>query len=380
MLEIVFSFLSDYKNVLLVLLCLATFIQFFYFLFFYFRFVFHKPAPDNNQKVPVSVIICAKNEEDNLSENLSSVLEQEYPEFEVIVVNDGSGDGTEILIHEFRQKYSHLRTTNIPEDRNFSHAKKLAVTVGIKAAKYEWLLFTDADCKPQSKQWIQTMKAHFTDKNSIVLGYGGYFQEKGLLNNYIRFETVYIALQYISFALGRFPYMAVGRNMAYRKSLFFENKGFSNHHHVLSGDDDLFVNDVATGNNTDVEFRSLSHTRSTAEKTFKAFVKQKRRHLTTPKYYKAGNKLLLGLESFSRILFYVTSVWLLSINHLIIITLPIVAARELLFLIVYKSAMNKLKEKKLLLTSLIFDILVPLFNGFLLLTNGKTVKKNNSWK
>ena len=378
--EIVFSFLSDYKNILLVLLCLSTLVQLFYFFFFYFRFVFHKPAPANDQKVKVSVIICAKNEADNLSQNLSLVLEQDYADFEVIVVNDGSSDGTEILIHDFRQKYSHLRTTNIPEDRNFSHAKKLAVTVGIKAAKYEWLLFTDADCKPESNQWIQTMKDHFTDKNSIVLGYGGYLREKGLLNNYIRFETVYIALQYMSFALGGFPYMAVGRNMAYRKALFFENKGFSNHHHVLSGDDDLFINDVATGQNTDVEFRSLSHTRSLAEKTLKQFVKQKRRHLTTPTYYKTKNKFLLGLESFSRILFYVSGIWLLSINHLIIITLPVFALRELLFLIVYKTAMNKLKEKKLLLTSLIFDILVPLFNGFLLLTNGKTVKKNNSWK
>lgn len=378
--EIVFSFLSNYKNVLLVLLCLATLVQLFYFLFFYFRFVFHKPAPANDQKVPVSVIICAKNEADNLNKNLSSVLEQDYAEFEVIVVNDGSSDGTEILIHDFRQKYSHLRTTNIAEDRNFSHAKKLAVTVGIKAAKYEWLLFTDADCKPESNQWIQTMKDHFTDKNSIVLGYGGYFHEKGLLNNYIRFETVYIALQYMSFALGGFPYMAVGRNMAYRKALFFENKGFSNHHHVLSGDDDLFVNDVATRQNTDIEFRTLSHTRSLAEKTLKQFVKQKRRHLTTSTYYKTKNKFLLGLESFSRILFYVTGVWLLCVNHLIIITLPVFALRQLLFLIVYKSAMNKLKEKKLLLTSLIFDILVPLFNGFLILTNGKTEKKNNSWK
>lgn len=377
--EIILSFLFDYKNVLLVLFCLATGIQLFYFFNFYFRFVFYKPVTEKKSKEPVSVIICAKNEADNLARNLPSVLEQDYPEYEVIVVNDGSNDNSEILIHDLRQKYSHLRTTNIPEDRNFSHAKKLAVTVGIKAAKYDWLIFTDADCRPESDKWITTMQDNFTEKASVVLGYGGYHPEGGLLNNYIRFETAYIALQYFSFALGGFPYMAVGRNLAYRKTLFFENKGFTNHHHVLSGDDDLFVNDVATRKNTRIEYRSLSHTRSNAKKTFKQFIKQKRRHLTTPKYYKFRNKFILGFESISRILFYITGIWLLSLNHLILITLPVFFVRESLFLIIYKSTMNKLKEKKLLLTSLIFDILVPLFNGVLLITNGKTVKKN-SWK
>lgn len=377
-LEPIFSFLSDYKNVLVALLCMAVAIQLFYFLYFYLRFITYKAEAETKNQ-PVSVIVCAKNEAENLKKNLPAILEQHHSDYEVIVVNDGSSDDTEIVIHELRQKYAHLRITNIPDDRNFSHGKKLAVAIGIKAAKNELLLFTDADCKPQTNDWIATMQKRFNDDVSILLGYGGYYEEKGLLNNYIRFETVYIALQYFSFALGGFPYMGVGRNLAYRKSLFFENKGFTNHKHVLSGDDDLFVSDVATRKNTEIEYRQLSHTRSRAEKTFKQFIKQKRRHLTTAKYYQGKHKFLLGLESFSRMLFYITGIWLISLNHLIIITLSVFIGRELLFMLIYKSTMNRLEEKKILLTSLIFDILVPFFNGFLLISNGKTVK-NNSWK
>jgi len=180
-----------------------------------------RPVKHGNEIVPVSVVICARNEAENLEKYLPMILEQDYPDFEVIVVNDCSDDETEDVLKKLKEKYPHLRTTFLKEQEKFWHGKKLALTVGIKAARNEWLLLTDADCAPSSNEWIKIMASHFSDDKAIVLGYGGYLEYPGLLNRLIRYEAAFVALQYFSYALCRMPYMGVGRNLAYRKSLFF---------------------------------------------------------------------------------------------------------------------------------------------------------------
>jgi biofilm PGA synthesis N-glycosyltransferase PgaC len=185
------------------------------------------------------------------------------------------------------------------------------VTIGIKAAKYERLLFTDGDCKPESNQWISLMAGNFSDTTDIVLGYGGYFATRGMLNKYVRYDTLLIALQYFSLALCKIPYMGVGRNLAYKKSLFYKGNGFTRHFHLASGDDDLFVNEHASKTNTAIEFSRNSHTRTAAKDTFSKWVFQKKRHFTTNRLYKSTHKLILGLEPFSRLLFYASLIALL---------------------------------------------------------------------
>jgi biofilm PGA synthesis N-glycosyltransferase PgaC len=248
------------------LLCLL--IQLIYYLGIYSRLVFFAAKPSLAVIEPVSVIICARNEADNLEKYLPAVLSQQYPAFEVIVVNDGSSDETEDLLRRFMGQYPHLRTTIIREDKKFSHSKKLAVTIGIKSAKHDILVFTDADCEPASNQWLKKIASNFTGDKKIVLGYGGYFSRKDFLNKYIRYDTLTIAMQYLSFAISGFPYMGVGRNIAYRKSFFYKTAGFSRHLHILSGDDDLFVNENANKQNTAVEFSHDSHTRSDPSSSF----------------------------------------------------------------------------------------------------------------
>jgi glycosyltransferase involved in cell wall biosynthesis len=176
-------------------------------------------------KDPVSVIICARNEEQNLREFLPSVLEQEYPDYEVIVVNDCSDDDSYNVLGEYIKQYPNLRVSNITRDPKFTHNKKFAKFIGIKAAKNEKLLFIDADCRPETGKWLGMMVSHFDDKTDFVLGYGGYFRKKGLLNKYIRCDSMFIAMQYLGMAIRGIPYMGVGRNLAYRRSVFLRTKG-----------------------------------------------------------------------------------------------------------------------------------------------------------
>ena len=231
--------------VLFCVFCFTILVLLWYYLYFFARVAFYKEPTSlvSNPTSPVSVIICAKNEDHNLPEFLPLILSQDYPDFEVVVVDDCSSDNTPDVLREFEKKYKHLKVITVKEDKKHHHGKKFAVMVGIKGAKNEHLLFTDGDCKPVDNQWIKKMMRSFTSPNTeIVLGYSKYEKLPGFLNKLIRFDTFHIALQYLSFAKAGSPYMGVGRNLAYKKSLFFKHKGFATHYHIESGDDDLFIN------------------------------------------------------------------------------------------------------------------------------------------
>ncbi|HRX68490.1 MAG TPA: glycosyltransferase [Tenuifilaceae bacterium] len=354
--------LSTYEIVTLSILTFFVIIQLFFYLNFYLRVALpRKPkvTTDKKNQPPVSIVICARDEELNLKSFLPSVLEQDYPDFEVIVVNDCSTDDTDMLLDVFTRKYPNLRYTTIKQDDKFTHGKKLALTVGIKAAKNSWLLLTDADCKPVSNRWLASMASNFDDSTELVLGYGGYFPERGLLNKLIRFDAFFIAMQYMGFALAGSPYMGVGRNLAYRKELFFRNRGFASHSHIFSGDDDLFVHQVANKRNTKVEVSHQAHTLSNPKQTYKAWFSQKKRHLTTGVLYKKRIKFLLSLEPLSRIFFWSVAIFSLTFPNLTWIALGAILFRLVLNGIIIKIVLNRLNEKKIFIISLVYDLLSP---------------------
>lgn len=366
----IFKIGIEYNNlIVLIIFSLAVFVQLIYYLFFFMRFAFHKSKTEVEEKVPVSIVICARNEAENLEKYLPRILEQNYPDYEVVVVNDCSNDETDEVLKRYLLMYPRLRSTFIKEDEKFSHGKKLALTVGIKSAKNEWLLLTDADCYPENNHWLATMAKHFSQDKSIVLGYGGYRKKRGLLNMLIRFDTSIIALNYFSYALIGKPYMGIGRNLAYRKSLFFENKGFASHVKLESGDDDLFINEVANKNNIVIEPFFEAHTRSEPKNTFERWKEQKKRHFTTFSYYKKIHKFLLGTETVSRLGFYFFFVWSLVLQEYWIPAIWLFSVRFLSQLIVFKILFKRLNERNLFLISPIFDLILPFVNVGIFLSN-----------
>jgi cellulose synthase/poly-beta-1,6-N-acetylglucosamine synthase-like glycosyltransferase len=355
-------------------------VQLFYYLYFYLSIHFYKHPVIQSNKPPVSVIICARNEAENLKNFLPAVLEQDYTEYEVIVVNDCSEDNSYDILGQYLEKYPHLKISNVNKDAKFTHNKKFAQFIGIKAAKNDILLFTDADCQPDSDRWLEGMTSHFNDKTSFVLGYGGYFRKKGFLNKYILYDSITIAMQYLGMAIRGIPYMGVGRNLAYRRSVFFDNKGYGAHNHIISGDDDLFVNTNAIKSNTSVEFRNGTHTRSVPCSHLSEWVKQKKRHLSTAPYYKFRDKILLITEPLTRALFYLTVIILLSYLFLWQIVLAIFGIRLLTQIIVYKLVQKKLNESGLTIYSLFFDIFSPVVNIIVYFSNIQGRSAKNKWK
>lgn len=350
-------------------------LQMVYWWLIHARIVYRRPEAPGARRLPVSVIICARNEEENLRSNLPLVLEQDYPDFEVIVVDDGSTDKSMDVLRDLGQKYPHLRTSRIKENIHISRGKKLAMTVGLKAARYDWVLLTDADCIPAGKQWLAAMQRNFSKDTGIVLGYGAYRRRKGLLNLVIRYDAFFIALQYLGFALAGFPYMGVGRNLAYRKELFFSNKGFASHYELASGDDDLFINEVARKTRTRIEIRQESHTESEPEGSWKSWYYQKKRHLSTGPRYKFISKLLLGSEILSRLLFYISFALLLGFQILVPYVGGLFLLRLLSTVVIIKLAMVRLNERYLLLISPLLDIVLPLAHILMVFSNYVALKR-----
>jgi glycosyltransferase involved in cell wall biosynthesis len=373
----------DHKNIiLLVVFCIFAFsaaIQLFYYLFFYISVYFRKPTAPVSGPQPVSIIICARNEAENLRNFLPSVLEQDYPDFEVIVVNDCSEDNSYDILGKYLIQYPRLRISTVNKDPKFTHNKKFAQFIGIKAAKNEILLFTDADCRPDSDKWLEGMTSHFDENINFVLGYGGFFKEKGLLNKYIRYDSLTIAMQYLGMAIRSLPYMGVGRNLAYRRSVFFRNKGFGSHNHVISGDDDLLVNTIATSKDTCVELRKETHTRSVPCSDFNEWMNQKKRHLTTAPYYKLRDKFLLITEPVTRMLFYITFIILISNLFLWPWLSAVFALRLICQITVFTLVQKKLNEPDLLFYLLFFDIFSPLINTFIFISNTLNRPGSNKW-
>lgn len=373
--------LPSFELILVYCILSVLAVQFLYYLFFYLRISFVRRKKNSGAMVPVSVIVCAKNAADYLQDFLPLVLEQDYPEFEVVVVNDCSYDDTETVLARLSNKYKHLRHTSLFEDAKFKHGKKLALTVGIKSAKHETLVLTDADCYPTSDKWLQAMVSNFSDTKTIVLGYGGYEAKKGILDKIIRYDALFIAMNYLSFAHAGVPYMGVGRNLAYKKKVFWDNNGFESHYFLTSGDDDLFINEVANKKNTTIDLSKDSITRSIQKSSFKEWYFQKKRHSVTSKLYKRKHKMLLGLEPFTRVLTYlfVCAYLIMSFDYFYYYVIGGFALRLVIQLFVIKLAMKRLDEKKLLLYSPLIDMIIPFFYFILLFTKKNSYYYNRKW-
>jgi glycosyltransferase involved in cell wall biosynthesis len=334
-------------------------IQLLYYVFIFGKFAFAKAQKSTPKRIPISVIVCAKNEAENVIKFIPLLAEQDYPDYEIILIDDASSDDTLEIFEEFEKQYANIRLVKVENNEAFWGNKKYALTLGIKASRKEYLLFTDADCYPVSKDWIKEMSAQFTLHKTVVLGYGAYEKiANSFLNKIIRFETLLTAVQYFSWAKAGKPYMGIGRNLAYKKEEFFNVKGFIEHMKIRSGDDDLFINQVANKRNTAICYTPESFTYSTPKTTYKGWFTQKRRHVSTSNYYKTFDKMQLGLFYISQLFFFILAIVLLSFQFEWIIVLSVIGFRYLFTWITLGFAAGKLKEKDVMYWFPIIEIVL----------------------
>lgn len=373
------DFFSHPGNIIFVAFCIITGIQLFYYLFFFLRLALHKTQPKNvSQTHPVSVIICARDEAANLVKNLPGALVQNYrTTHEVIVVNDNSIDESKYILEEYQRTFKQLQLVELKQEARFIPGKKFPLSIGIKTAKHEIVLLTDADCVPATEFWMEKMQDGFNDGIEIVLGYGPLHKKRGFFNKMVRWETFHSALQYLSYAKSGLTYMGVGRNLSYKKSVFFRHKGFSAHNHVPGGDDDLFINKAATKKNTAIMIDKDSFTLSEPATNWKQWTRQKKRHYTTSKYYKPIHQFLLGLYAFSLFFFYPLFIVSLFLFNWIWV-LIVFAIRFICQAFIFYRTTDQLDEKDLFPWFVFFD--AAMFFYYLFFASSVFKKPAKKWK
>jgi glycosyltransferase involved in cell wall biosynthesis len=359
---------------------IVVFIQCIYYLFVFGKFAFSKLKPTQNpNQPPVSVIICAKNEAENLKRFIPTLIAQDYPEFEIVLINDASSDATLEVMEAFAAAHANIKIVDVKSVETFWGNKKYALTLGIKAATHDTLVFTDADCQPASNSWIKAMVAPINTDTTIVLGYGAYDTIKGsFLNKLIRFETVTTAMSYLGMAKIGAPYMGVGRNLAYTKATFFKTNGFVKHMKVRSGDDDLFINEAATASNTALCISKNSRTLSIPKTSFATWFKQKRRHISTAKYYKLKHKIVLALFYITNVLFLSLSITLLSLWYKPLYVIGLIVLRFGIQLTTYSKVTTKLHEKGLMPLLPVLEFFLISFQLVIFISN--KISKPSYWK
>ncbi|MBQ8241773.1 MAG: glycosyltransferase [Bacteroides sp.] len=318
---------------------------------------------------PLSVILVAKDAASDLQKNLPAILEQDYPDFEVIVIYDqSSDDDCEDVLKLLEDKYPHLHHSFIPDSARYISHKKLGITMGIKASHHEWLVFTEPNCRPSSNQWLRKMARNFTNGTDIVLGYSNYEKTKGWFNRKVTFDTLLNAMRYLGKAVDGHPYTGCGRNLAYRKSLYYEQKGFTSHLNLQRGEDDLFINQVANRKNTRVEASPESIVRITAPHYQKDWHEDKVSYHLTSRLYKGFSRYLMGFETCTRLLFLlmviVCIVYGILTQSWIVLGTAIMLwlLRYLMQVMVFRKTSIALGERKFYSTLLMLDWMQPLWN------------------
>ena len=377
---------QHFAEIFIALFAMVVIADLLYYFLLFSKFAFYKPVkPAHFSQPPVSIVIATQNDAHNLKRSLPILLTQQYNDYEVLVVSDHPDDDTEMVMAEFLEQYPNIvKYVNLTSSVTHIKGKKFPLALGINAAKYEIVLLTEPNCVPVSQYWLQNMAKHFDGRKEIVLGYGNYEREAKLSNLLLRFDTMQNSMQYFSYALAKSPCMGAGRNLAYTKKLFLKNNGFSSHYHIMYGEDDLFVNQVATASNCDVECFGESFVLAHPEYSLASWLKEKRKHNFTRRYYKPRHKFLLGAYDLLMPLFYICFGLALYFSLHDFTALYVIGGLFLLktgvqYLIFGLSA-KKLHESNFIPFILLYDILFALLNPLIYIATKLTIKPVKKWK
>ena len=377
------NIIFDYNNLSFILLivfgaCLVIQLLFHWAQFSKVAFYKRNARPKLDEELePASIVLCARDAYEYLTELIPVLLNQDYPDFEIVVVNDCSDDETEEYLKDLERREPRVKPVQLKQHLNFFNGKKFPLSMGIKSAQNDLIVLTDFNCMPVNDQWLRSVVNRYNHQTEIVIGYSPYVQKKGSLNHLMRFDALQNGLLYLSAALNHHAYMGIGKNLSYRKELFYRNQGFISHYTTTVGEDDLFINKVSTKKNTEVLIDAENGILTTPTSSFKLWMRQKSSRYSTVSKYDGRSRLMLSLFYGSQLLFYVSFITLIALcaKPAFVITggaafyIPILVFFFLLRfgsqMIIYHKASKRLGEKGLLPGLIVYDFLFAFLSPWL---------------
>ena len=357
-----------------ILFALGLLILCLYYGIFFFRLGRYKGpsrkknSPSPAKLPPVSVVLAAQNDGDWLRQNLVYLLEQDYPDFEVVVVDYLSTDETQYILRLLAQNYSRLKVVTLTNNANGYQGLKYPFSIGIKTAQNDILLLAEPECIPMDTtqfNWIRSMVSGYVhDHIDIVLGYCGISYKPSLFNWLQQYDNLLYSVEYLGSAILRAPFTGNGRNLSYRRSLFLKNDGFIYHYNIPDGADDMFVNQNARPRNTAVVLSPESFTLVQPQPTLRQWHLYRRHRVSTHSFYSLPLKLRRLLPPLGILLFYLFGALLLALAALPWQILAAALALKLAWQIVATAAATR----RLAVKPVVY-ILSPLFEIYFLIAN-----------
>jgi glycosyltransferase involved in cell wall biosynthesis len=338
-------------------------LQLIYYVFVYGKVSRYRLPEENYNFPPVSVVLVTKDEQENLKERLPVILEQQYPDFEVVIVNNASSDETEFVLKVFQKIYPQLKVVNLySEAPNKFLGKKYPLSIGIKSAKNDCVLLTNVNCVPNSLFWIMNMVRGLSQTRNTIIGFNFYEREKTLFNSLVQYDTIINAINYGGMALLGNPYKATGDNIIISREEFFNSGSFLSLYNVACGDMELYVNRITKGKKTSVILNEEAYIKTETPQSFSLWCRYKKRNIKTAYYYKFLDKLLVAIPSWTTLFFYATFVTLFLLNFPWQWILTGCILKFAIQIIFFQNASKVLMKNNLCIFAPLFEIFFLVFN------------------
>lgn len=354
-------------SLVVILFGAITFIELAYYYLIYARFSFQRKKPQKSfYQPPVSVVMVAKDAAGVLLKTLPKFLNQQYGDFEVVVVDDNSQDDTKLLILEYQQQYTNLKLVELDTAVTTIRGEKFALSMGIRCASHPFLLVTNPECAPSSTHWLEKMAGNFEGGKQIVLGYSTFEKKNNPFNRLLHFDNLLNAIQYFSLARIHSPYRGDAKNMGFTEQVFTQQRGFAKHNHISYGEEDIFISRAANKNNTGIEYTPDAVTILQRGALHHYWKDHKQGLYYTRRYNTFRNRFLLTSYAIINLLFYVALAFAIvySIGNILLIavTAGIAAVRVISQYFVFGFAAKKLNEKQVIPGLILYDLLFALLN------------------
>lgn len=351
-----------------ILFVVIAVVQLIYYFIVYGKFAFHrKKNALSLREIPLSVVIVVRDNASQVLQTLPKFLEQQYPNYEIVIVNDRSPDEQSVFaIKEYQKRFSNVKFIDLRDAVSTSRGRKMAVSMGIKCSSYGNIVITDPDCLPASEHWLSNLSQNIQGQKKIVLGYSTYIKRRTPYNAFLHFDKLVGAVQYFSLALYNSTYRGDFSNIVFMRNLFYQQKGFTSFNHLQWGEEDIFIHNVATPTNTAIEYNPDSAIISQNVPSYGYWRLHKISLFFTRKFNSLKNRAILSSYNITNLLFYIFLVFaiLMNITNPIFLytTIGIAVVRIASMYVVFGISAKKLNEKQIIPHLLFYDILFSLLN------------------